>query len=189
MNYVYKFYFSFLLIFSIANLVCMETLSDFEKNRKHERLLSLSFNKFCKTPNRGWQEIEDPIEAGNLVIQYLSYHQNLCDSYKADLYFDAGHLFAWGDDIKMSIYCLKKSGEYISRLNQVFVDREILRARSARVCYIKIVMAFLEKDKIYFDELFEDLKSYSDLEESNISYANIMAQNFYKTCQELFVKF
>ena len=131
----------------------------------------------------------NPIEAGNLVIQYLSYHQNLCDAHKADLYFDAGLLFAWGDNIKMAIYCLNQAEKYILSLKQVFIEHKILRARSAQVYYIKIVIAFLEKDKIYFDEFLKKLEDYSDLEESNISYANIMAQNFYKTCQELFVKF
>ena len=89
----------------------------------------------------------------------------------------------------MAIYCLNQAEKYILSLKQVFIEHKILRARSAQVYYIKIVIAFLEKDKIYFDEFLKKLEDYSDLEESNISYANIMAQNFYKTCQELFVKF
>lgn len=116
------------------------------------QLLSLSYSEFDQKPSNGWRILAEKgnyIEAGNLIVEYLSNHKEL-DIYQiANLRFHAGQMYAFANDITRAI----------ALFNTAFLAIEPDTSPIRWNDYVTSTVAFLRNDKITLIECQEKISN------------------------------
>lgn len=162
-----------------GSYVFMQKYQFFQEN-KSVNYLEMSYQEFDQEKN-GWRSVakkNNYEEAGQLILQYLAEKKQLNDFEIGNLYFHAGQMFAFNNNIEKAVHCFKNS----------FLPNEAPDAPVKWNVYVRGTIAFLNKDFKILSECIEEVSKGKEIAGiiPNLDYLKNFALNLNWSYKEVY---